>query len=190
MSLHRPMQMLKDSLKQGMPLYSSRLYIQEFSEDLLTEQYVSWLNDPEVVKFSEQRHRVHTLESCTRYYHSIKCSENLFLSIFGKDSVFGHIGNITVTIDPWNLVADIAIIIGEKKAWGVGIGCEAWQLVMNYLLKSTKIRKVTAGTMSINQPMLNVMRSSGMNIECYREKYFLWEESEVDLVLAMKTCHD
>jgi len=179
--------MLKDSIKKNFPLHSDRLFIQWFGEDFLNYRYVEWLNDPEVVKYSEQRHAIHTIESCTEYYNSIKESENIFLAIIFKNSNLGHIGNISITIDSSNLVADIAIVIGEKLAWGKGVGLEAWSLVMNYLLQYTKIRKVTAGTMSVNKPMLNVMHCSGMDIECYRKEYFLWEGKFVDLVLAAKT---
>ena len=38
---------------------TTRLQIIPFREEYLTERYVSWLNDPEVVRFSDQRHRQH-----------------------------------------------------------------------------------------------------------------------------------
>jgi len=48
-------------------LQTARLRMVPFSEAHLTTRYVGWLNDPEVVRYSEQRHQTHTIESCRSY---------------------------------------------------------------------------------------------------------------------------
>jgi len=155
-----------------------------FTDEYLTENYVGWLNDPEVVKYSEQRHKKHTMSSCSQYYKSFISSSHLFIAILVKDNSFKHIGNITVSIDSENLVADIAIMIGEKSSWGQGFGKEAFIGVMDYLFHKTKIRKITAGTMAINIPMLGIMKSAGMIIEGRKKEQFLVDGEKVDMVMA------
>jgi len=147
----------------------------------LTERYVSWLNDPEVVRYSEQRHQQHTLETCRRYYEANISGPNYFWAIEALDTE-GHIGNIGVTVDRPNSVGDIAIILGERSVWGRGYGAEAWSAVCEYLLSDVGLRKVTAGTMICNQGMLGIMRKVGMVEECRRPRQFLVDGKETDIV--------
>jgi len=163
---------------------TKRLAIKQFTPKYLTEEYVSWLNDREVVRYSEQRHKSHTLASCSDYYKSFQDKCDLFLVILTKDQPINHIGNITVLIDTNNLVADIAIVIGKKDVWGKGYGKEAFAGVMDYLFLKKNIRKVTAGTMSINKPMLSIMKSSGMVSDGVKKNQFLVDGEEVDMIMA------
>ncbi|MNR75309.1 hypothetical protein D3C72_59390 [compost metagenome] len=163
-------------------LETPRLQIVTFSGEHLTERYVGWLNDPEVVRFSEQRHRRHTLVDCQRFWESFENSPNLFLAIVSKDPAAGHIGNLTVYVDPANQIADIGILIGERAVWGQGVGLEAWKAVCHYLLDTRAIRKVTAGTLSVNEGMLSIMRRSGMVEDGRRGRHYLCEGQEVDMV--------
>ncbi len=155
-----------------------------FQRQHLTTRYLSWLNDPEVVQFSEQRHYSHTMESCEQYFDSVQQTNAHFLAIETPIDNLGHIGNIGVSIDSHNQIADMSIMIGDKRAWGKGFASIAWTGVMMEMLKNQGIRKLTAGTMSVNEPMLRLMKRSGMHIEAIRPKHFLWENKEVDMVQA------
>jgi len=168
-----------------LPLESARLRIVPFDSSFLTERYVSWLNDPEVVRHSEQRHRRHTLESCAAYWRAIEASPHYFCAILKKDDG-EHIGNMTIVMDIPNQVADIALMIGERKYWGSGFGSEAWLAVMEALFAHLPVRKITAGTMATNLGMLAVMKKSGMAEEGRRSRHFLWEGQEVDMVMAAR----
>ncbi len=154
--------------------------VRPFEERHLTERYVGWLNDPEVVRYSEQRHRAHSLDSCRSYFESFAGSADHFLAIEGEPH--GHVGNIGVSIDKANGVADVSIIVGEKAVWGSGIGSKAWCAVVDALLADPAIRKVTAGTMSVNEPMLRLMARSGMAVEAVRKRQFICGGAEVDMV--------
>jgi ribosomal-protein-alanine N-acetyltransferase len=157
-----------------------------FEERHLTPRYVSWLNDPLVVRYSEQRHRTHTLESCREYFQSFDESPDYFLAIEARDESLGHIGNITVSTDRANRTADLSIMLGERRAWGKGYAAAAWGAGMDYLLQQEGFRKITAGTMATNTAMLNLMARTGMVIEGRRARQFICEGAEVDLVLAAK----
>jgi RimJ/RimL family protein N-acetyltransferase len=155
-----------------------------FEERHLTPRYVAWLNDPEVVRYSEQRHRQHTLESSRRYFESFRGSSNHFLAIEADAAHLGHVGNIGVAIDVPNRVADVSILVGEKRAWGTGLATVAWCGVLRELFDAQQMRKLTAGTMAANEPMLRLMRRSGMQIEAKKSRQFLLDGREVDLVIA------
>lgn len=173
-------------MKQPVNLASGSIYVSTFRNELLNMRYVNWLNDPEVVKYSEQRHAMHTLSSCQKYVNAMSKSGNLFLSIELVDLHPAHIGNISVVFDWPNSSADLAILVGEKCVWGMGYASLAWNLVIDFLLNEIELRRVTAGTMEINEPMIRLIKKSGMTIDHLRPRYFLWEGQEVGLIGASK----
>ena len=168
---------------------TDRLRILPFDESCLTERYVAWLNDPQVVRFSELRHTKHTLASCRAYLEAIQCSENIFLSIHAKDAGL-HIGNATVTSDTHNTIADVSIIIGDRSFWSKGLGSEAFSSIVEYVLGSGEFHKVTAGAMAINIPMLAAIRQCGMQEEGRRKKHYLHEGEAVDIVYGARWRED
>ena len=161
---------------------TERLQIIPFSESYLTLKYIGWLNDPEVVRYSEQRHVIHTLETCRQYLASFAGTSNYFWAITEKNQDTGHIGNINAYLDTNNSLADVGIIIGEKKVWGTGYGSEAWIAVCSFLFEIKQIRKVTAGTTAANKAMVNLMKTSGMVNDGKRLKHYLEDGNEVDII--------
>jgi len=164
------------------PLETDRLVMRMFDERDLNERYVSWLNDPETVQYSEQRHRQHTLESCASYLSAMCEKQDWFLAVLRKKDAPTHIGNLSVVFDRHNLTASISIMIGDPGARGLGFGVEAWSAVTTHLLDAGGMRKVTAGTMSVNKAMLAVARKSGMVEEGRQKRHFIYKGTEVDCV--------
>ena len=161
---------------------TKRLLIAPFCPEHLTERYISWLNDPEVVKYSEQRQRKHDFESCQAYLESFNGSPHYFWAIIIVDGISRHIGNINAYVDEVNSVADVGIMIGEKSLWGRGYGGEAWQAVCNYLIRKRQLRKVTAGALSLNLGMIRVMKKLGMAPDGIRKRHHILGREEVDIV--------
>ncbi|NPU86156.1 MAG: GNAT family N-acetyltransferase [Syntrophaceae bacterium] len=169
-------------MAEGPILETGRLRIVPFGEAYLTSRYVGWLNDPEVVRFSEQRHHKHSLASCREYWQSFSGTPHYFWAIVVSAGVRGHIGNMNAYVDEKNLVADVGILIGEKKAWSKGYGLEAWSAVCCYLLGPAGMRKVTAGTLALNAAMLRLMKKSGMVEDGRRIRHYLFDSCEVDVI--------
>lgn len=164
------------------PIRTRRLLIRPFTEQHLTSRYVSWLNDKQVMRYSEQRHRVHTVESCRAYMQSFENTPNYFWAIEEIAHGRGHIGNINAYVDRHNLIADIGILIGDEKAWNQGYGFEAFNAVCGFVTEKENVRKITAGTMSANLPMLKIMKKMNMVSDGKRTNHFLFETREVDLI--------
>jgi len=140
---------------------------------------VGWLNDPEVVKFSEQRHKKHTIESQLDYWKSPATVEPNLVRIIELQENYA-IGSISAQVDPHNNVANVGILIGDKPQWGRGFGYEAWECFCNYLFYEKKIRKIEAGCMATNAPMLRIMQKFGMWPEGIRKGHFLVDGQSVD----------
>ncbi len=159
-----------------------RLRITPFTEKHLTQRYVDWLNNKALMRFSEQRHKTHSMETCRKYWRSFEGTPHFFWAIETAVDGIGHIGNINAYLDSRNQLADIGILIGEPRAAGRGLGAEAWAGVSDYLFQSAGVRKLTAGTLANNVPMCNLARKSGMKSDGKREKHFLFEGRETDVV--------
>ncbi len=144
-----------------------RLRLQAFQADDITDAHVGWLNDPVVVRFSNQRFLHHDAASCQRYLDSFSGSANRFLSI--RMATTGEaIGTATAYFAPAHGTVDAGILLGERSRWGQGYGQEAWNLLTGWLLGLPQVRKLTAGAVAGNAPMLRLMEHSGMHLEAVR----------------------
>jgi RimJ/RimL family protein N-acetyltransferase len=165
-------------------ILTTRLCLMPFGKEHLTERYVAWLNDPEVVRYSEQRHRRHTLDSCAAYVESFRGTPNHLWAILCVADGRLHVGNANAYVDTHNGLADVGIMIGEKSHWGRGYAKEAWMGICDCLFRQLRVRKVTAGTVAANKGMLGVMESAGMVPDGTRLKHYQMDGHEVDVVHA------
>jgi len=140
------------------------------------------LNDKTLMRFSEQRHRTHTLESGRAYWRSFEGTPHYFWALEAQDASLGHIGNLNAYVDMNNQVADLGILLGEPAARGRGLALEAWVNACAFLIEQVGIRKVTAGMLAVNTPMLQLARRAGMVRDGRRRRQYLWEGQEVDIV--------
>lgn len=138
-------------------------------EPRYAELFVSWLLDPIVVKYSEQRHKIHTVQSQLDYWKSPATVAPSAVWIIHLDT--GPIGSISATVDEMNEVADIGILIGDRNQWLKGYGFSAWSTVCDVLL-ATKVRKIEGGCMSLNYGMRSIMEKYGMQLEGRRREHF------------------
>jgi ribosomal-protein-alanine N-acetyltransferase len=154
------------------------------AEDISTD-YLGWLADPEVVRFSNQRFRTHTRESALEYLNSFAGSGNLFLGIWlsGPQRL---VGTITAYCSQPHQTADIGLLIGDRGYWGKGIGLDAWSTLLDYLLNVCRLRKVTGGTLRSNVGMVKIMERSGMQLEAVRAQQELVDQVPQDALYYAK----
>ena len=164
-----------------MNLTTSRLVIRPFKQADITDSYLSWLNDPEVTRFSNQRFREHNVMSVSAYFKSFISSNNSFLLLDRLDGS-GAIGTATVYRDNNHGTADIGLMLGDRRCWGKGYGREAWTALLEALLSEPGLRKVTGGTARLNKGMVKIMEQSGMELEAVRSRQELIEGQPVDLL--------
>ena len=110
----------------------------------VTDKYVNWMNDYEVVKFTEQHSFTHTKEMVNEFVTKKFNSKCDFL--FGIYFNNNHIGNIKLgPINTNNLISDISYFIGDKKLWGKGIASKALMSVIHFAFDTLKLEKINAG---------------------------------------------
>ena len=168
---------------------TSHLDIDRFTRDDITDRYVSWLNDPEVVQYSEHRHRTHTHASCIEYVNTFAHANHLW-KIKYRNNCNLHIGNISATIDTNNNIAEISIMLGDRSAWGKGFGFEAYSGVCSFLFDRMQVRKVWSGTLDCNIPMLKIMDRMSMRDDGRRIRHYLLNGKETDIIFKALYIYD
>lgn len=177
-------------MSRGAPdLLGERVRLTRFTEADITDDYIAWLNDPEATRFSNQRFSRHDRSSSARYLASFEGSPNLFLSVRRRDDDRA-IGTMTAYISEHHRTADVGILIGEGSHRGGGYGQDAWNTLVDWLLGERGLRKVTAGTLALNQPMIRLAERSGMMLEGRRARQEIVDGQEVDVLYFARFADD
>lgn len=155
-------------------------------EGMDVSHHLRWLNSPQVVQYSEQRHKIHTQESQFEYLLTFNHLTSYIWEIHYNGSGSGAIGTITAHLDGNNWTANMGIMIGEKRIWGQGYGPEAWEAVSNWLFDEGT-RKIEAGCMACNTPMIRILEKTGFDLEAEISGHFLLNGKPEDMLLYGKT---
>lgn len=150
----------------------------------VSDVYVRWLGDPEIVCFTESRHIVHTIDSVRAYVASCAAgtSEHLF-GIFAQPSR-RHIGNIKIgPVNTHHQCASVGLIIGEKDCWGKGYATEAIGLAVRHAFSTLRLHKLTAGVVAGNEASLRAFVKNRFVVEGVRRKQNLCSDGWRDETL-------
>jgi [ribosomal protein S5]-alanine N-acetyltransferase len=169
------------------PPENSQISLFLLKPDHVTFEYVSWLNDPQVNQYLECRFIKHTVESTRNFVETALESPNYLF--FGIKSHLSnqHVGNIKIgPIDNNHGLGEIGIMIGDKKAWGKGIGSLAINMVTEIARSQLLLRKATAGCYVSNIASQRVFKKNGFLIDAMRKQHFLLNGKPEDAVFMTK----
>ena len=149
-----------------------RIYLRDVRLSDVNESYYRWMNDPEVIKFTESRFYPVSKEALEEYVkEKQKSKDNIFLAIIYKENQ-KHIGNIKLGSINWiHRLADIGIIIGEKDYWGKECAAEAIRLISNYAFSALNLHKLTAGCYKGNAASGKAFEKAGFTKEGLRKAH-------------------
>ena len=129
----------------------------------ITKEYINWMNDYDVVKYTQQKHIIHNKKNVTDFV------ENKFISV--NDFLFGiffkkkHIGNIKLGPVKWlKKSSEISFIIGKKNLWGQGIGYTSTLKVMEFALNKIGIVEITATYYNDNIGSAKIFNKCGFSL--------------------------
>lgn len=162
----------------------NRIYLRRIKISDVKRNYCAWMNDPEVVRYTESRFKKWQIQALKNYVRAISRNPgSVMLAMILKDKDT-HIGNIKIgPIDYKHKFADIGIIIGEKSLWGKGFAVEALKLAIKYAFNRLKIHKLTAGIYANNTGSLRAFKKAGFITEGLLKKQYVYKASYVDAVL-------
>ena len=141
---------------------------------------VGWLSDQETMRYSEQRHRTHTIQTQIEYIKSfLNHPDNVLREIRVNGDM---VGTISAYVDRFNLVADVGLLI-PRYHWGKGYGYTAWAALCDTLFDNVGLRRIEGGCMAANTAMIEIFRKYGMHEEGRRQNHFIVDGAYSDLVL-------
>ncbi len=146
--------------------------------------YTDWMNDTDVVRYTESRHTGHSCDSIAAYVAKMAGSpDNLFLAITDREDGT-HIGNIKIGPIDWrNRIGDLGLIVGDRRYWGRGMATEAISLVSAYAFEQAQLHKVTASCFAPNVAAIRAFLKAGYSEEGIRRAHWLLEGRWSDIVM-------
>jgi len=169
----------KISFNRGqLSLRSERILLRPLETSDVNEEYLSWLNDPEVARYLGVGGAPSTYATVGEYLERFqKGASDYIFAIIDLDTEL-HIGNVTLNhISRIQGTTDTGLIIGRKRFWGKGYASEAWSLVIEYAFKRLELRKIIAGVVDQNVASLRTLENLGFKIEgTLRQEGFVDDE--------------
>jgi RimJ/RimL family protein N-acetyltransferase len=149
-------------------MLNNHLFLKILRREDITQSYINWLNNYEVVKFTEQKNLKHNRKTILKYFEFISKSKNQFLyGIFVKNNnKHKHIGNIK--LGPINYIhrfAEISYFIGELDYWNKGFATSAVSKIIKIAKSNYKLKKLMAGVYSINVRSKKVLKKNNFKLE-------------------------
>ena len=155
---------------------TKRLLLKLLDQTDVSDKYVQWLNDPEVNRFLETRHRNQTYEDCLDFVNACLAdtSSHLF-GIFDKENNV-HIGNAKIGfINPVYQRGQISIFIGDKSYWGRGLSSEVVGALTKYGFTKLGLYRLEAGCYEDNLASLRVFLKNGYTVEGFMRDHVVLE---------------
>ena len=170
---------------------SDRLLLRSMTETDATPAYTAWMNDPDIVRYTESRFVSHSTDDVRHYISTINNDPNSLLLAMITRADSRHIGNIKIgPIDWWHRSGDIGLLIGDTNCWGNGYGSEAIAALSGFALGSLELEKLTAGVYAPNIGCMRAFERAGFQQEGIRRDQCRFEDRRVDVILMGRTLDD
>lgn len=170
-------------IQRPVHLRGEKVILRDMRVEDVTQDYVDWMNDPEVVKFTESRFAIHDLNSTTEFVMGLQESpNNLLLGMFDPEDD-RHFGNIKLGPVQWyHGLSDIGLIVGRKSFWGRGIASESITLLCEYAFTTLGLHKVTASCYASNRGSAKAFLNAGFQQEGKRPLHVKGESGWEDVL--------
>ena len=152
------------------------IHIKILEEKDVTQNYVDWFKNKEIIEFSDNQYRKFTLNSQREYVRTmfLKSASDLY-GIFDGDL---HIGNIVLSnYENLHKRADITYVVGVREYWGKGVATKAIALIISKAREEYKLNKLTAGCAEKNEASKKVLEKNGFKLEGKKEKHLFYNGS-------------
>ena len=162
-------------------LESERLIYKPLSLAHLSQDYVEWLNKPEVYRYLESGGN-YTMEMLNIFLEEVEKKQILFWGIHTKTNGI-HIGNIKIDpISKRHGTGEYGILMGCITEWGKGYAKEASQSIIDFCFNVENLRKITLGVVLDNISAVKMYEILGFTVEGHYKKHGIYEGKYCDVL--------
>lgn len=149
----------------------------------INKNYIHWFDDSDICKMNSHHRFPYSEESMIKYVEANNNSNSqLVLAVINKEDG-DHIGNVSLqNINYINRTAEFAIIIGEKKYWGKGVGKECGKLIIEHGFLELNLHRIYCGTLSKNSGMIKLAETLGFKKEGVRREAEFKNGKYIDVI--------
>ncbi len=160
-------------------LVGEQVYLRPLEEGDLTDDYLKWLNDPEVTSHMSAGLFPQTKASLKSYFDSAMAEQaargGAYFAIVDKTND-KHIGNTQIYKIDWrNRRCEFGILIGERAYWWKGICKEVLLLLVEYVFTKLNLRKICINAIKENVSAIKSYMNVGFKQE--GEQREMWFDS-------------
>ena len=154
----------------------------------VTQSYLDWYSNEEVVRYSDNQHRIFSFDGQCSYVQS--CLQNEDVNLYGIFDDTTHIGNIVISgLSSPHRAAELTYVIGETNYWGKGVASFAIANMIQIAKEEFDLNKLYAGIASGNIGSGRVLEKNGFVIEGIRKQHLFYGGDffdQVDYGLVLK----
>jgi RimJ/RimL family protein N-acetyltransferase len=139
-------------------------FVRGLQESDLDGPYPGWFEDQEVCTYNSHGKFVRTREYFQQFIRRLNGTEMIVWAICHHSD--GHIGNVALqNISLINQNAEFAILLGDRRHWGKGVGLLAGKAMLQHGLKKLNLHRIYCGTAATNAGMKKLAFKLGMKEE-------------------------
>jgi len=164
-------------------LIGERIYLRALRDEDADGPYAGWFNDEEVCRGNGHHVHPYTREAAVAYIRETRNRKDCLVLAIALIDGAPHVGNVALQhIDPIARSAEFAIVIGEREAWGKGVGKEAGGLIVRHGFTALNLNRIHCGTFESNDAMRRLALDLGMREEGRRREAAFKDGRFVDVV--------
>lgn len=163
-------------------LRGEKVTLEPFRVEDVTERYLGWLCNPDVVGFTEIEPEAQTLETARDYVKANLRDPNAALWRI-EEMGYGHIGNIRLSaISRRHRRGMVAILIGDHSRWGRGLAVDAIQTLCRHAFEDLGLHKLSARILAVHHASCRAFEKSGFAAEALLKDQAWFRGRFVDVV--------
>ena len=162
--------------------------LKELNRKLISVDYINWMNNKRVIKFTEQRFVKNTKKKIIKFVEEKKKSKIQYLfGIYSVEKKKVHIGNIKLgPINNIHKYAEISYIIGNLQYQNKGFATQAIKKILVIAKKKYKLKKIIASVYSSNIASRKVLEKNKFKLEGIIKKKFIFNKKRLDQLIFGK----
>lgn len=150
-----------------------KLSIAILQAEQVTQSYVEWYSNEEVVRYSDSQYRKFSFDGQCSYVEN--CLSNDDVNLYGIFDDTTHIGNIVLSgLSSRHRKAELTYVIGDTNYWGKGVASFAIANIIKIAKEEFDLNKLYAGIASANVGSGKALEKNGFVKEGTRKQHLFY----------------